>query len=655
MSMVDKPRPSFPKRAVVTGGMPYGGKLLHYGHVGGYFVHADVYARFLRDRLGDDNVIFVSGTDCYGSEPVVKFHDAKKDGFLGTLEDFVELNHISQKNTLAAYDISLNLYAASCLGVAGDIHKELSHEIFNSLYDNGYLKTEEILQFFDEETQTFLNGRQVKGRCPVVGCRSESAYADECELGHQFNPQDLIAPVAVTNGKTPSLRPIKNWYFDLEKFLNQLKLRQTKLREEGVSRRTLLSEIDNFLKDPAVFVRLTSEEEVDILREACSKMPAHTADINEENKSAVLLFAKLKDREDACKILRESGIRFRTGTTLVPFRLSGNSAWGIDVPEKDGISGQTFWVWPESLWAPISFVKAYLKQKTGSADGWTDWWFNPDASVYQFIGEDNVYFYAVAEMGLFMALNAIAGREETGNLPTIVPNKHVFFGSKKASSSGVIKPPNVDELLEYYTAEQLRMHFAHMALQHNSVSFNPKAVMGGEGFDVTLAEGNILTNVYNRIVRSCFYTVQKYYDGKLPAGDVSKETKIAADELVCEYEWAMYRVELSKIIDMIDVYLRDANKAWAAMTKEAEADNNESLRAQIIVDTFHVVRTAATLLHPFAPRGTKMVREYLGVDERLWDWTHIFEPLRFFMGDGHSFKFLEPRVDFFVKHEAQLK
>ncbi len=60
-------RPEFPRKAVVTAGMPYGNKSLHFGHIGGLFVHADVYARFLRDRIGTENVIFVSGTDCYGS------------------------------------------------------------------------------------------------------------------------------------------------------------------------------------------------------------------------------------------------------------------------------------------------------------------------------------------------------------------------------------------------------------------------------------------------------------------------------------------------------------------------------------------------------------------------------------------------------------
>ena len=43
-------RPSWPRRAIVTAGEPYGNKGLHFGHVGGVFVPADFFARFLRDR-----------------------------------------------------------------------------------------------------------------------------------------------------------------------------------------------------------------------------------------------------------------------------------------------------------------------------------------------------------------------------------------------------------------------------------------------------------------------------------------------------------------------------------------------------------------------------------------------------------------------------
>lgn len=86
----DKERPRFHKRAVITAGMPYGNKELHFGHVGGVFIHADTYARFLRDRIGKDNVIFVSGTDCYGSPILESYRKLKEeDKFKGTIEDYV--------------------------------------------------------------------------------------------------------------------------------------------------------------------------------------------------------------------------------------------------------------------------------------------------------------------------------------------------------------------------------------------------------------------------------------------------------------------------------------------------------------------------------------------------------------------------------------
>ena len=92
------PRPVFPKRAVITGGMPYGNKELHFGHVGGMFVFADTYARFMRDRIGKENVIFVGGTDCYGS-PIAEGWRVKveKGEFEGSLTDFVQRNHDKQQ------------------------------------------------------------------------------------------------------------------------------------------------------------------------------------------------------------------------------------------------------------------------------------------------------------------------------------------------------------------------------------------------------------------------------------------------------------------------------------------------------------------------------------------------------------------------------
>ena len=49
-----------PKKVVVTAGMPYANGPLHLGHLAGAHVPADIYARWMRMLIGDENVLFVN-------------------------------------------------------------------------------------------------------------------------------------------------------------------------------------------------------------------------------------------------------------------------------------------------------------------------------------------------------------------------------------------------------------------------------------------------------------------------------------------------------------------------------------------------------------------------------------------------------------------
>ena len=200
--------PTFPKRAIITAGMPYGNKDLHFGHVGGMFIHADIFARFLRDRIGKENVIFLSGTDCYGSPIMESYRKLQEAGYQGSLEDYVRGNHVGQRKTLENYGMSLDFFGASALGEAGTIHKRVSAKVFRTLYENGYIQKLSVPQFYDEEKKMFLNGRQVIGKCPIPGCTSDKAYADECSLGHQFLPSELINPISCLSNKKPVLKEV---------------------------------------------------------------------------------------------------------------------------------------------------------------------------------------------------------------------------------------------------------------------------------------------------------------------------------------------------------------------------------------------------------------------------------------------------------------
>ncbi|MBQ6521971.1 MAG: class I tRNA ligase family protein, partial [Atopobiaceae bacterium] len=249
-------RPSFPARAVITGGMPYGNKSLHFGHIGGVFVPADFFARFLRDRIGRENVLFVSGTDCYGS-PIMEGYRKKvaEEGYEGTIEDYVRANHDLQKEALDAYGISLDIFAGSGLEPARSFHADLSDRLIRRLHEKGSLMKMSTRQFFDVQAGQFLNGRQVVGRCPVRGCKSEKAYADECDLGHQFDPEELIAPVSQLTGTTPELRPVDNWYFDLPAYREQLEALTDVWAEDPQVRDIVVKTVRESLVDPVIYIQ----------------------------------------------------------------------------------------------------------------------------------------------------------------------------------------------------------------------------------------------------------------------------------------------------------------------------------------------------------------------------------------------------------------
>jgi methionyl-tRNA synthetase len=657
-------RPEFPKRAIITGGMPYGNKSLHFGHVGGMYVHADMFARFLRDRIGKDNVLFVSGTDCYGSPILEDWRIKNSDGtFKGSMEEFVKQNHELQKNTLSKYQVSLDIFAASGFGTAKDIHHKTCGDFFKTLYNNGYLSKREMLQFFDEERGIFLNGRQVLGVCPIEGCKSEKGYADECSLGHQYDPKNLINPKSQLTGQKPIMKKSTNWYVNLDILKDEIKKWILREKNKPGCRHYYISNMLEFFEPPTIHVKKDFLETIEELKD---KLPNHTMEEGRK-KSYKLIFDKLDEREKACSILTDNGVHFRNGKTLVPFRLTGNVDWGVPVPSlenDDELQNITFWVWPESLWAPISFTKTYFQEAGKDLNEWKKWWCSKDATVFQFIGEDNIYFYGPAEMAMFLGNQkqkpTFEPEEGELMLPVLIANNHILFLDKKASSSGKVKPPMADDLLDHYTSDQLRAHFMSLGLGIRSVGFKPKPfnpTAKEKDGDPVLKEGNLLSNVFNRAIRSCFYTIQKYCDNKIPVGDVSSNILGDAKTAILNFEACMSKHEFHNAISVVDNYIRTINKFWTEKMKEVKDSNeDQAIINQTVIDTFHMVRTASLLTHPIAPTGSEKIREYLNVDEHFWDWKFAFETIYYFMKDpnNHNVKFLEPRVDFFGKHESQI-
>jgi methionyl-tRNA synthetase len=448
------------------------------------------------------------------------------------------------------------------------------------------------------------------------------------------------------------MRPVEQWYVNLPKMRPLLEKWLETLEQEGTWRSFSVSSVAEHLEPPVLHLKADQQEEIASVVDA---LPPHHLQPG-RGKGLQMHFGKLGDMEKARRLLSEAGIRCRSGKTLVPFRLTGDLAWGLEVPALEGMEDRTFWVWPESLWAPLSFSAVHL----GEGGDWKEWWCNPQARAYQFIGEDNVFFYGPAQTAMFLGLQRDTPQldppEGELQLPQVIANKHLLFLDRKASSSGQLRPPSADELLAHYTAEQLRAYFFAQALGQRSVSFRPAAFdPKAAGVDPVLKEGNLLCNAFNKAARSSFYTVQRFCDGQIPVEEIGYETRLVCETAILEVEAAMMRQEFHRAYEAIGVLVKDINRRWSA-TKPYAEECEKMARRQALADAFHAVRTAAVLLHPVAPEGTERIRCHLKVDEDFWDWAKVFAPVYVFMDEPlvHRIEPLKPREDFFPKHPSQI-
>jgi len=194
-----------PKRYLITSALPYANGLKHIGHLAGAYLPADTYVRYLRAQKRD--VVFVCGSDEHGTAIPIQ---AKKEGT--TPKAIIDKYHEAMKQDFKDMAMSFDIYHRT----SAPIHHETARDFFTSLNDRGELEIKESEQYFDEEAQTFLADRYIKGTCP--NCGSDRAFGDQCEnCGRTLSPDELINPVSTLSGKVPVKKKTSHWYLPLGK------------------------------------------------------------------------------------------------------------------------------------------------------------------------------------------------------------------------------------------------------------------------------------------------------------------------------------------------------------------------------------------------------------------------------------------------------
>ena len=189
---------------------PYANGYLHLGHIAGAYLPADIFARYHRAR--GNEVLMVSGSDQHGTPITIK---AEQEG--KTPAEIAGKYHRSFIESWQGLGISWDLYTST--GTAN--HAAVTHDMFHTLYEHGYIYKASTSQPYCPKCQRFLPDRYVEGTCPY--CGDSSARGDQCDqCGKPLNAAELKVPHCRHCGTPPEFRQTEHFFFKLSAFQERL-------------------------------------------------------------------------------------------------------------------------------------------------------------------------------------------------------------------------------------------------------------------------------------------------------------------------------------------------------------------------------------------------------------------------------------------------
>jgi methionyl-tRNA synthetase len=199
------------RKILVAPAWPYAAGPRHLGHVVGFAVPGDIYARY--QRLRGHDVLMVSGTDEHGTPVMVA---ADREG-VSPAELAERYNRVIRED-LRDLGITYDCFTRTTT----ENHARVTQDLFRTLYDHGCLIEQRTLGAFSAATGNTLPDRYIEGTCPI--CGYDRARGDQCDnCGNQLDPADLINPRSIIDGTTPEFRETTHLFLDLPAFADTLR------------------------------------------------------------------------------------------------------------------------------------------------------------------------------------------------------------------------------------------------------------------------------------------------------------------------------------------------------------------------------------------------------------------------------------------------
>lgn len=311
---------------------------------------------------------------------------------------------------------------------------------------------------------------------------------------------------------------------------------------------------------------------------------------------------------------------------LKPRPITRDLDWGIPVP-VEGWEGKCLYVWFEAV---IGYLSAAIEwSRLGSEkEAWREWWANPQARQFYFIGKDNIFFHTSLWPAQLMGAGEkfaeiFVGERFPLTLPYDVPaNQFMNLESEKISGSRNWAVWGRDALSRY-DPDALRYYLTVNMPEMKDSNWNWAEFVTRNNNELVATWGNLA----NRMLSFAY----KHWDGHVPP--VDEATLRPADlELLAaiengfqtvgaEYEAVHLRAavtETMKLATAVNQYL-DFNAPWNTIkTDRASA-------ALTVFTALKAIDSLKVLFSPVLPFSAERLHTFFGYETPLFGEQYIEE------------------------------
>ena len=216
------------RKILVTSALPYANGSIHLGHLVEY-LQTDIWVR--NQKMSGNTCYYICADDAHGTPIMLKAKELDVKP-----EELIQKTYQEHVKDFEDFGIEFDNYYTT----HSEENREYSEFIYNSLKDNGDIKSQEIEQFYDESAKMFLPDRYIKGICPK--CGAEDQYGDACEeCGATYSPTELKNPISIISNTKPSTKKTEHFFFKLSNYTDYLK--------KWMKRESVQNEIQNKLEE----------------------------------------------------------------------------------------------------------------------------------------------------------------------------------------------------------------------------------------------------------------------------------------------------------------------------------------------------------------------------------------------------------------------